>query len=76
MLSLTPSFGRASAEASASTSTGLAVNVRLGEVETVEHTRDRGMGVTVYIGARKGSASTTDLGQEAVRETARAARRE
>ena len=41
--------------------TGLNVNVRMGEVETVERTRDRGIAVTVYFGQRKGSASTADL---------------
>ncbi|MDA4543922.1 metalloprotease PmbA, partial [Escherichia coli] len=40
---------------------GLEVNVRLGEVETVQSTRDRGIAVTVYFGQRKGSASTADL---------------
>jgi PmbA protein len=40
---------------------GLAVNVRMGEVETVERTRDRGVSVTVYFDQRKGSASTADL---------------
>jgi hypothetical protein len=40
---------------------GLEVSVRLGEVETVEHTRDNGLGITVYFGHRKGSASTSDL---------------
>jgi PmbA protein len=53
--------GASQAEVSASTSNGLAVNVRMGEVETVERTRDRGFGVTVYFGQRKGSASTADL---------------
>jgi PmbA protein len=47
--------------------------VRLGEVETVEHTRDKGMGVTVYFGQRTGSASTTDFSEQALRETVRAA---
>jgi PmbA protein len=47
--------------------------VRLGEVETVEHTRDKGMGVTVYFGQRTGSASTTDFSEKALRETVRAA---
>ena len=65
--------GATSAEASASTSTGLAVNVRLGEVETIEHTRDHGLGITVYIGNRKGSASTTDFSEGALRETSAAA---
>ena len=43
--------------------------MRLGEVETVEYQRDRGMGVTVYFGKRKGSASTADLSARAVAET-------
>ena len=50
--------GASQAEVAASIDTGLNVNVRLGEVETVEHTRDRGFGLTVYFGQRKGSAST------------------
>ncbi|MES2403662.1 MAG: DNA gyrase modulator, partial [Pseudomonadota bacterium] len=53
--------GASQAEVSASVSTGLSVNVRLGEVETVERNRDRGFGLTVYFGQRKGSASTADL---------------
>jgi len=53
--------GASQAEVSASVETGLSVNVRLGEVETVERTRDRGFGLTVYFGRRKGSASTADL---------------
>ena len=48
---------------------GLSVTVRLGEVETVEYQRDRGMGVTVYFGKRKGAASTADLTERALRET-------
>ena len=50
-------------------SQGLSVNVRLGEVDTIEYQRDRGLGVTVYFGKRKGSASTADLTAAAVRET-------
>jgi PmbA protein len=52
---------------------GLSVGVRLGEVETIEHHRSQGLGVTVYFGQRKGSASTTDLRTEALRETVAAA---
>lgn len=48
---------------------GLAVNVRMGEVETVEATRDRGVGVTVYFGKRKGSASTADLREDSLLAT-------
>jgi len=61
--------GASQAEADASLSKGLSVTVRLGEVETVEYQRDRGLGVTVYFGTRKGSASTADLGEDSVRET-------
>jgi PmbA protein len=53
--------GASDAEATAHSSQGLAVNVRLGEVETLEHTQDRGVSVTVYLGARKGHASSADL---------------
>jgi PmbA protein len=56
-------------EADASLSQGLSVSVRLREVDTVEYQRDRGLGVTVYFGKRKGSASTADLSAAAVRET-------
>ncbi len=61
--------GAAQAEAAVSMDVGLSVSVRLGEVETVEYQRDRGMGVTVYFGTRKGAASTADLSEEALRET-------
>ena len=63
------SLGASQAEAAVSMDVGLSVSVRLGEVETVEYQRDRGMAVTVYFGTRKGSASTADLGAAALRET-------
>lgn len=56
-------------EVSCDVDTGLAVNVRLGEVETVEATRDRGIAVTVYFGQRKGSASTADLREDSLAAT-------
>jgi PmbA protein len=65
--------GASSAEAAISHTQGLSVTVRLSEVETVEHTRDKGLGVTVYFGNRTGSASTTDFSSAAVRDTVRAA---
>jgi PmbA protein len=65
--------GADSAEAAVSAQTGLAVTVRLGETETIEHTSDNGLGVTVYIGRHKGSANTTDLRPQAVRESVAAA---
>ena len=61
--------GASQCEADASVSQGLSVNVRLREVDTVEYQRDRGLGVTVYFGQRKGAASTADLSAAAVRET-------
>lgn len=61
--------GASQAEADASLQKGLNATVRLGEVETIEYQRDRGLGVTVYFGKRKGSASTADLGVDAIRET-------
>ena len=65
--------GASQAEADASLQKGLNATVRLGEVETIEYQRDRGLGVTVYFGQRKGSASTGDLNTEAIRETVRKA---
>ena len=61
--------GASQCEADANVSQGLGVTVRLGEVETIEYQRDRGLGVTVYFGKRKGSASTADLSHDAVRQT-------
>jgi len=65
--------GASASEAALSRSAGLDVNVRLGEVETIEHTRDNSLGVTVYFGNSKGSASSTDFTAAAVRETVDAA---
>ena len=61
--------GASQAEVSASQEHGLSVNVRMGAVETVESTRDRGIAVTVYFGQRKGSASTADLREESLAAT-------
>lgn len=63
------SQGATQAEVSCSEDAGLNVNVRLGEVETVEATRDRGIAVTVYFGQRKGSASTADLREDSLAAT-------
>ncbi|MBN8727865.1 MAG: metalloprotease PmbA [Xanthomonadales bacterium] len=61
--------GASEADVAASIDLGLSVNVRLGEVETVERTRDRGVSVTVWFGKRKGSASTADLDPASIRQT-------
>lgn len=62
-------LGATAADAGVSVDSGLSVTVRLGEVETLEHHRDRGLGITVYLGQRKGSATTGDLHWPAVAET-------
>jgi PmbA protein len=61
--------GASQAEVSCNEDSGLSVNVRMGEVETVEATRDRGIAVTVYFGRRKGSASTADLREDSLEAT-------
>jgi PmbA protein len=58
--------GASQAEADVSLQQGLNVTVRLGEVETVEYQRDRGLGITVYFDHRKGSASSADLSPAAI----------
>ncbi|MBX3705101.1 MAG: metalloprotease PmbA [Pseudomonadales bacterium] len=65
--------GASDAEVSASVESGLAVNVRMGALETIEFNQDRGFGITVYFGRRKGSASTSDSSRSAIEETVRAA---
>ena len=61
--------GASQAEVTCNEDGGLSVNVRMGEVETVEATRDRGIAVTVYFGRRKGSASTADLREASLEAT-------
>lgn len=61
--------GASAAEVNVDEDHGLAVGVRMGEVETVADTRDRGLVVTVYFGQRKGVASTADLAKSSIEET-------
>ncbi|HVF35236.1 MAG TPA: metalloprotease PmbA [Candidatus Saccharimonadia bacterium] len=61
--------GASEAEVGLSVDRGIDVTVRLGEVETVVHTRDRGVSVTVYFGGRKGSANTADLAHDSIAAT-------
>ncbi len=72
-LSLAQSYGASSAEIAISRQRGLSVATRMGEVETVEFNQDGALGITVYRGARKGSASTSDLGADALKRTVKAA---
>lgn len=61
--------GASAADTEVTESIGQAVTVRQGEVETIEYTRDKGLGVTVYMGTQRGHASTSDLSPQAVRDT-------
>ena len=65
--------GATAADVGVSVDTGLSVGVRLGEVETLEYQRDRGMGITAYVGQRKGTATTGDLSWQAIADTVRKA---
>lgn len=62
------SMGAEHAEVSASIHFGLDVNVRKGEVETLEHSRDRGLGISVFLGKSKGHATSGDLRPETIRK--------
>ena len=65
--------GATDAEVEVSAAVGQSVTVRRGEVETVEYNRDKGLGITVYIGRRRGNASTSDLSHDGIERTAQAA---
>jgi PmbA protein len=73
VLDLARQAGATAAEVDASEGYGQSVSVRLGEVETIEHNRDKDIGVTVYFGARRGNASTSDFSGPALADTVRAA---
>lgn len=66
-LELARRLGADACEVGASVDQGTGVSVREGEVETVELSRDQGIAVTVYVGKRKGSASSTDAGEASIR---------
>jgi PmbA protein len=65
--------GASACEVAVSLEQGLSTSVRQREVETVEFNRDQGFGITLYVGQRKGSASTSASGLDAIRETVAAA---
>jgi PmbA protein len=65
--------GASACEVDVSTGFGQSVTVRCGEVETIEYNRDKGISVSVYLGQRKGHASTSDFSARALRDTVDAA---
>jgi PmbA protein len=72
-LALARGLGASDASAEVSESVGLSVSTRKAQVETIEHTRDKGLGVTVYVGTRRGNASTSDFAATAIRQAVEAA---
>ena len=66
-------LGATDAAAEASEGSGLSVSVRQGALETVERNRDKSLGITVYIGQRRGNASTSDFSRPAIERTVQAA---
>jgi PmbA protein len=73
VLDYAKSRGASSAEAEVSEGFGQTVTVRRGEVETIEYNRDKGIGVTVYLGQQRGHASSSDFSEQAIRDTVDAA---
>ena len=72
-LAFARTLGASEAGAEVSEGVGLSVSVRKGEVENVERNRDKSLGVTVYVGQRRGNASTSDFSRAALEQTVRAA---
>ncbi len=66
-------LGSTDAAAEASEGSGLSVSARLGHLENVERNRDKSLGVTVYVGKRRGNASTSDFSEAAIKQTVQAA---
>lgn len=73
VLELARAGGASAAESDIGSGTGFSTTVRWGEVEKIEHERDKGLTVTVYMDKRKGSASTSDFSDKALAETVSAA---
>jgi PmbA protein len=72
-LSHAKKLGSTDAAAEASEGSGLSVSARLGQLENVERNRDKSLGVTVYVGQRRGNASTSDFSEAAIKQTVQAA---
>jgi PmbA protein len=72
-LAIARGLGASDAAVEVSEGAGLSVSVRKGELENVERNRDKSVGVTVYLGQRRGNASTSDFSRTALEQTVRAA---
>src|SRR5690606_29132652 len=73
VLQLAKNAGASAAETDISLAVGQNVSVRMGETETIEYNRDKGVSVTVYFGQQRGHASTSDLSEQALADTVAAA---
>lgn len=73
VLELAKKAGASAAEVDISQGVGQTVSVRMGETETIEYNRDKGVSVTVYFGHQRGHASTSDLSDQALQESVAAA---
>lgn len=73
VLQLAKQHGATAAEADLSESLGQNVGVRLGKIEQIEYQQDKSLDLTVYVGRRKGRASTADFSLQALNDTVRAA---
>jgi len=73
VLSQARTLGASDAGAEVSEGCGLSVSVRKGELENVERNRDKSLGISVYVGQRRGNASTSDFSKQALSDTVRAA---
>src|ERR1035437_1942077 len=73
MLDYAKQRGASAASIEVSEGFGQGVTVRQGVVETIEYNRDKGLGITVYIGQQRGNASTSDFAPQAMRDTVDAA---
>jgi PmbA protein len=66
-------LGASDAAAEASEGCGLSVSVRKGELENVERNRDKSLGITVYVGRKRGNSATSDFSEAAIMQTVQAA---
>jgi PmbA protein len=73
MLRIARNKGATDAAAEVSEGGGLSISVRKGKVETIEQNRDKGVGITVYIGKKRGNASTSDFSAKSLEDTVEAA---
>lgn len=73
VLQLAQQKGATSAEVDASESVGQSVQIRLQDIEQIEHQQDKSLDITVYVGQQKGRASTADFSPQAIADTVQAA---